>query len=103
MRLRPTRILTSAFLVAIGLANASHAQTTTSGGLTGVVSDQGKAVLPDAVVELRDDGSGITRSTKTDREGLYRFFFLAPAKYTLSVTHEGFKTDQRTVGVLLGP
>jgi hypothetical protein len=103
MRLRPTRILTSAFLVAIGLANALHAQTTTSGGLTGVVSDQGKAVLPDAVVELRDDGSGITRSTKTDREGLYRFFFLAPAKYTLSVTHEGFKTDQRTVGVLLGP
>jgi hypothetical protein len=79
------------------------AQTTTSGGLTGVVSDQTNAVVPNAEVELRYNARGVTESTKTDREGLYRFFFLAPGTYTLAVTHVGFRDEQRTVEVLLGP
>jgi hypothetical protein len=39
MRLRPGRLLLSAFLLTISFANELNAQTTTSGGLTGVVSD----------------------------------------------------------------
>ncbi len=81
----------------------SRAQTTTSGGLTGVVTDPSNAVVPDAVVEIRDLAKGTEQSTKTDREGVYRFFFLTPSTYTLTVTHDGFHKLSRTVSVLLGP
>src|SRR6266566_2424260 len=43
------------------------------------------------------------QTTKTDREGVYRFFFLAPGRYTLTVTHVGFRQESRAVNVLLGP
>ena len=46
---------------------------------------------------------GTTQLTKTDQQGVYRFFFLAPARYTLVVTHVGFQTESRTLSVLLGP
>ena len=61
----------------------------TSGGVTGVVTDQSLAVLPNADVEIRDINKGTTKSTKTDRDGVYRFFFLSPSQYTLTVVHSG--------------
>ncbi len=79
------------------------AQTTTSGSLTGVVSDPTGAVLPDTDIQIQDNAKGTTQSTKTDREGVYRFFFLPPSRYTLTVTHVGFRRESRTVNVLLGP
>ncbi|MGA7907586.1 MAG: carboxypeptidase regulatory-like domain-containing protein, partial [Candidatus Sulfotelmatobacter sp.] len=84
------------------LRNDLIAQTTTSGGLTGVVTDQSSAVVTDARVEIKDDAKGTTQSTKTDREGVYRFFFLAPGKYMLTLAHEGFRKESRAVTVLLG-
>jgi hypothetical protein len=45
------------------LSNEMTAQTTTSGGLSGVVSDQSHAVVADAVVELRD----VLTRTKEER------------------------------------
>jgi hypothetical protein len=81
----------------------SRAQTTTSGGLTGVVSDPSHAVVPDAGVELRDNNKGAIQSAKTDSYGVYRFYFLAPGRYTLTVSHDGFRTESRELNVLLGP
>lgn len=79
------------------------AQTPTSGALAGVVSDQTSAVVPGAKVEIRDNTKGATRSARTDREGVYQFFFLAPGRYTLTVSHPGFREEKRSVNVLLGP
>jgi hypothetical protein len=79
------------------------AQTTTSGGLAGVVTDPSRAVVPDVDVEIEDNRKGNVQSTRTDREGVYRFFFLAPSAYTLTVTHAGFREERRAVNVLLGP
>jgi hypothetical protein len=81
----------------------SIAQTTTSGGLAGVVTDPSNAVIPNADVEIKDNAKGTNQATKTDREGVYRFFFLAPERYTLTVSHVGFRTESRAVNVLLGP
>jgi hypothetical protein len=79
MRLRPISVLLLAvLLVAACPANKLNAQTTTSGGLTGVVTDPSHAVVPDADVEIKDTAKGTSQSTKTDREGVYRFFFLPP-------------------------
>ncbi len=103
MRVPRTCLFLSALLLAIFFANELNAQTTTSGGLTGIVTDQTKAVVPNADVEIRDNAKGASQSTKTDREGVYRFFFLAPARYTLIVSHEGFQKTSRAVSVLLGP
>jgi hypothetical protein len=81
----------------------SRAQTTTSGGLAGVVSDPSHAVVPDADVKIRDSTKGTIQSSKTDGAGVYRFFFLAPGKFTLTVSHEGFREESHVVTVLLGP
>ena len=78
-------------------------QTTTSGGLTGVVGDPSHALVLDAVVELRDNTKGMVHTTKTDGDGVYRFFFLAPGRYTLTVSHVGFRAESHQVIVLLGP
>src|SRR5713226_816847 len=78
------------------------AQTTTSGALAGVVTDQTGAVVTGAAVLLNDVGKGYRQSTATDRDGVYRFFFLAPGRYTLSLTHPGFREEKRTVSVQMG-
>jgi hypothetical protein len=95
--------LLSALLLVGSLSNEGDAQTTTSGGLSGVVTDPTHAVVPDADVEIKDQAKGKTASTKTDHEGAYQFFFLAPGRYTLTVTHGGFQEGKRAVNVLLGP
>lgn len=68
-----------------------------------MVTDPSQAVVPDALVEVRDTAKGTVQSTKTDRDGVYHFFFLAPSTYTLIVTHERFRELSRTVNVQLGP
>ena len=103
MRLRPKLFWFSALLFVIAFVTELNAQTTTSGALTGVVTDPSDAVVPNADVEIKDDARGRTQSTKTDREGVYRFFFLAPSRYRLTVTHVGFREETRTVNVVLGP
>jgi hypothetical protein len=80
-----------------------YAQSTASGGLGGTVVDPSLAVISDATVEIRDEAKGTVQSTRTDREGSYRFFFLAPGRYTVAVTHLGFRKERRLVDVLLGP
>jgi Carboxypeptidase regulatory-like domain len=103
MGLRPTLSLFSVLLFVFSLSTALHAQTTNSGGLTGVVTDPSYAVVPGADVEIRDTTKGNSQATKTDRDGVYRFFFLAPGIYTLAVTLGGFRKESRAVNVLLGP
>src|SRR5271156_5984636 len=91
------------FLVTFALPNESRAQTTTSGGLTGVVTDPSRAVIPGAGVEIRNDDKGTLQLAKTDRDGVYRFFFLSPSRYTLTVSLNGFREVSQEVNVLLGP
>ena len=97
------RCALSFFVFAVLLNVALYAQTTTSGGLTGVVTDQSSAVVPNADVEVKDESKGTIESTRTDAQGTYRFFFLAPSRYTLTVFHDGFRPGSRVLSVLLGP
>jgi hypothetical protein len=102
MSLRPIAVslLVGIFLITFFL-NRLNAQTTTSGAVTGVVTDQSGAVVPNADVEIRDITKGTIESTKTDRDGVYRFFFLSPSQYTLTVVHDRFRSETRSVTVLL--
>jgi Carboxypeptidase regulatory-like domain len=104
MRLRPKSVLLLAvLLVTASLTNKLDAQTTTSGGLTGVVTDPSHALVPDTRIEIKNDAKGNIQSTKTDREGVYRFSFLAPGRYTLTATHAGFREEKQAINILLGP
>lgn len=103
MKLRFYVWLLRVYLLVLCLPATARAETTTSGGLTGVVTDPSGAVVPNADVEINDNARGTAQSTRADREGVYRFFFLAPSIYMLTVMHEGFRTDSRAVNVLLGP
>lgn len=103
MRLRLVILFIPIFLLIPYLSNNLNAQTTASGALTGVVTDPSSAVVHDASVEIKGIAKGTTQLTKTDREGGYHFFFLAPGRYRLSVTCDGFRSESRLVNVLLGP
>ena len=103
MKLRPVILLVPILLLVPRLSNNLNAQTTASGGLTGVVTDPSGAVIRDAHVEVKDDSKGTIQSTKSDREGVYRFFFVTPGRYTLTVMLHGFREENREVNVLLGP
>src|SRR5438045_9303484 len=86
-----------AVLLAVALlAGDGQGQTTTSGGLSGVVIDQTSAVVPDAAVEIKDVAKGTAQSARTDGEGVYQFSFLRPGRYTLKVTHSGFRVERKS-------
>src|ERR1700746_1520125 len=93
----PLRLLLAVLMTAGGTCQRLSAQTTTSGALAGVVTDQSGAVVPDADVEIKDNAKGTTQSSKTGREGAYQFSFLAPGRYTLKVSHSGFRDGKRTI------
>src|SRR5215472_10533948 len=107
MKILPASLLTVLLALLIGLSLLSlcelNAQTTASGAVAGVVTDQSLAVITEAEVEIKNDANGTTQSTKTDREGVYRFFFVPPGAYRLAVRHLGFREVKRSVNVLLGP
>jgi hypothetical protein len=79
----------SAMLLVLG--TVARAQSVT-GQFNGHVTDQNSAIVADATVSLEDTGTHITRTTKTNGEGLYQFPLVPPGTYTLTVTQTGFQT-----------
>ena len=67
------------------------------GGINGIASDSSGAVLPDAVVKLNNDATGLTYSTITSSAGSFVFQDLPLGSYTVVVSKPGFqvvKVDQ---------
>ena len=59
--------------------------------LTGVVSDQAGAALPNAKITLKDATSGSARETVTNGDGYYTFASVPVGTYALSVQAQGFR------------
>ncbi len=92
-------------LVCIGFAFLLVASTYVSGQsifatLTGVVSDQAQAVIPQAKVTLKNVDSGDVRRTVTNQEGYFTFASLPAARYELSLEAAGFQVWVQS-GILL--
>ena len=75
----------------IAFCTVARAQTST-GQFNGHVFDQNGAVVPGATVTLLDAQTNLTRTTKTNGEGLYEFPLIPPGTYKLTVTQTGFDT-----------
>lgn len=103
MRVSSPRFLVFTVLLSLLSLRNAVAQTTTSGALTGSVRDASSAVIVASVVVIRDTAKGMDRFTTTDGNGEYAFYFLLPSRYTLTVAHQGFRTQSREVIVSLGP
>ncbi|MGB8914610.1 MAG: carboxypeptidase-like regulatory domain-containing protein, partial [Candidatus Sulfotelmatobacter sp.] len=71
----------------------AHAQQTL-GGITGTVTDKTGSVLPDTVVITVQDQTKLTRTQKTNANGIYDFVNLPIGTYTLTYTHDGFQTQK---------
>ena len=67
------------------------AQTTSMGTITGLVTDQSNAVVPDATVTVKDDATSEVRTITTNSAGRYVFVNLPPGTYDITVTKAGFQ------------
>jgi Carboxypeptidase regulatory-like domain len=68
------------------------AQTSSTGALTGTVTDPSGAVISGATVTATNVGTGQARATTTDSSGSYKFGLLPPGNYSLKFSASGFKT-----------
>jgi hypothetical protein len=67
-------------------------QATSTGTVTGVVTDTSGAVVPDATVNLVDTSTRVSTSTVTNDTGLYIFVGVNPGVYDIAVTKTSFRT-----------
>jgi hypothetical protein len=70
--------------------------------VTGLVSDATGAVVPNSVVTITSETTGLTRSVATNSAGLYLMPGIAPGKYTISVQAAGFGKYVKT-GINVDP
>ena len=85
-----SRSLISLFVLLV-FATAAFAQSNT-GSITGVVSDQNGAVVPNATVTVTNQGTNEKRTAQTDGEGRYEVPALPNGIYTVEAAATGFKT-----------
>jgi len=67
----------------------SRAQST-SGAISGVVTDESQGVLTNATVTARNVGTNESRTATTDNEGRYRFPNLPVGNYEITIQARGF-------------
>ncbi len=83
------RIITSLFLgLLLGLSSAYSQGTTAT--LSGTVSDEDGAAVPDAIVTVRNDGIRWQRETTTNSAGDFTLSFLPPGRYAVKAARQGF-------------
>ena len=88
MKRNPTAcVLVLMLLISVSL----WAQVSTS-SITGIVTDQSGAVVPNAKVEAKNDDTGVVFEQNTSSAGTYAFPSLTPGRYSITVTAAGFQT-----------
>jgi hypothetical protein len=70
----------------------THAQTVSTGGITGIVTDPSGASIPSVMGTATEKATGAKRVTITDATGSYQFSLLPPGDYQLQFSVQGFKT-----------
>jgi hypothetical protein len=88
----PLLILTAA----TGLVRAQESRAS----LGGVVTDPTQAAIVNARVRITNVTTGVVFETLTNDKGQYRFLFVNPGEYRLTVEQSGFRTFERS-GILL--
>ena len=83
----------TALLVCVGLMlPGALAQTGGQGAISGTVTDATGALVPNAVVVARNNGTSVETKRTASSDGLYNISPLIPGTYTVTVTAAGFST-----------
>jgi hypothetical protein len=73
-----------------------------SGQISGHVTDQQGAAIPDAAVQIVNQDRNFKRDTTTNPQGSYSAPYLPPGKYEVSVQKEGFSSGSGVVQLAVG-
>ncbi len=88
--------LLGVFLLAlVFFALGAKAQETTA-DLQGYVKDQSGGTIPKATVEITSPALIGSKKKQTDEAGYFRFHYLPPGEYTLTVSAPNFRTYKQT-------
>lgn len=92
------RSLTQALLLllSIGLLVGVHAQSSTTGNITGTVRDPQGAAVPKAEVTITEEKTGVSRTVRATEDGFYNATSLPAGVYTISSAPTGFKKTLTT-------
>src|SRR5712692_6789025 len=82
------------------LAMIAMAQDAQQGSITGFVYDQSQAVVPNTVVTVINQATGLARTAQTTDAGVYTVIGLQPGVYAAKATASGFKAVEQT-GIIL--
>src|SRR5260370_23803675 len=89
-------------LLFLAVPNSGFGQAA-GASLTGQVTDQAGAAIPNAAVSVENTGTNLNDQTTSDSQGLYRISPLPPGTYTLTVTANGFsKYIQQGIALTVG-
>src|SRR5579863_7313395 len=68
----------------------------TAGSISGTVTDQTGAVIPDSTITALNLDTTVQQTTKTNANGFYNFTALPVGRYEIEVIREGFEPYKRT-------
>jgi hypothetical protein len=92
-----------AYLLVLSLWPAASAHAQTTGSLSGVVTDESKAVLPGVTVTASEPTTGWQQAVVTDERGEYRLLKVSAGTYKMQAEIQGFTTVVvPTVELLVG-
>ena len=94
MKRRPFAValaLTVAFLCMPPVASAQ-----TAASLSGLVTDQSGATLPDVAVTIKNLDTGATRAIATDAAGHYQASNLGQGRFEVRAAKQGFAEETRS-------
>ena len=95
-----SQIVNLSILTTLFIPIVLWAQVSTTGKITGIVTDASGAVAANAVVTVKSGALMSQRSTHTQADGSYLLDLLPPGTYDVTVTASGFQTLRQT-GVVI--
>jgi len=94
--------LVAALTVACLFTVQAIAQNSTTGAISGTITDPSNAVVANATVTLLNTETGVTTTGSTSASGAYNFPLLLPGNYKVTVKQQGFRTTEQTAPVAVG-
>jgi hypothetical protein len=88
--MKPSRVLRVFLSTVLGCVGPAFSQSST-GSITGTVTDQNHALVPGATVIGKNTATGFVRSAVTNSSGLYRLTDIPPGPYEITIEAASFK------------
>ena len=102
-RSRSSQLWATAVLACTVSTGSAVAQTSGVGNISGTVTDNTGAAVPNAAVTIIDTDTGISRDVRANGQGEYLAQFLQPGHYEVIATSQGFgKVDRKDLVVNVG-